>query len=44
MTGKPSKYQTYMSVKIALIGVAFMALLVASVRGQSTEGSDDDRN
>ncbi len=22
MTGKPSKYQTYISVKIALIGVA----------------------
>ncbi|EPI8786239.1 TPA: hypothetical protein ACMDSJ_001135 [Vibrio parahaemolyticus] len=44
MTGKPSQYQTYMSVKIALIGVAFMALLVASARGQPTEGSDDDRN
>lgn len=37
MTGKPSKYQTYMSVKIALIGVA-------SARGQLTEGSDDDRD
>ncbi|EPW4407673.1 hypothetical protein ACWLOZ_004856 [Vibrio parahaemolyticus] len=44
MTGKPSKYQTYMSVKIALIGVAFMALLVASARGQLTEGFDNDRN
>ncbi|BDP36915.1 hypothetical protein [Vibrio parahaemolyticus] len=44
MTGKPSQYQIYMSVKIALIGVAFMALLVASARGQPTEGSDDDRN
>ncbi|HFI9409328.1 hypothetical protein [Vibrio parahaemolyticus] len=44
MTGKPSKYQTYMSVKIALIGVAFMALLVASARGQLTEGSDNDRS
>ncbi|WP_275138353.1 hypothetical protein [Vibrio parahaemolyticus] len=44
MAGKPSKYQTYMSVKIALIGVAFMALQVASARGQLTEGSDDDRD
>lgn len=43
MTGKPSKYQTYMSVQVALIGVAFMALLVASARGQPTKGSDDDR-
>ncbi|HGF5055215.1 hypothetical protein [Vibrio parahaemolyticus] len=43
MTGKPSKYQTYMSVKIALI-VAFMAPQVASACGQPTEGSDDDRN
>lgn len=44
MTGKPSKYQTYMSINIALIGVAFMAPQVASARGQLTEGSDDDRN
>lgn len=44
MIGKPSKYQTYMSVKIALIGVAFMAPQVASACGQPTEGSDDDRN
>ncbi len=39
MTGKP-----YMSVKVALIGVAFMAPLVALARGQLTEGSDDDRD
>ncbi|EOV1954692.1 hypothetical protein ACOEKA_001749 [Vibrio parahaemolyticus] len=41
---KPSKYQTYMGVKIALIGIAFMAPQVASACGQPTEGSDDDRN
>ncbi|HHI4968229.1 hypothetical protein [Vibrio parahaemolyticus] len=44
MTGKPSQYQIYMSINIALIGVAFMAPQVASARGQPTEGSDDDRN
>lgn len=44
MTGKQSRYQTYMSVKIALIGIACMAPKVASACGQPTEGSDDDRN
>ncbi|EOV8091535.1 TPA: hypothetical protein ACMDP0_001470 [Vibrio parahaemolyticus] len=44
MTGKPSKYQTYMSVQVALIGVSFMAPQVASVCGQPTEGSDNDRD
>ncbi|YCS27829.1 hypothetical protein ACTED3_15800 [Vibrio parahaemolyticus] len=44
MTGKPSKYQTYMSINIALIGGAFMAPQVASACGQLTEGSDDDRD
>lgn len=32
------------NTQIPLIGVAFMALQVASARGQLTEGSDDDRD